>query len=221
MTVSLAPEAGKVLLAVMDDGKANALSFDAVAALRAALAEAAATGRTLVVAGREGTFCAGFDLGVINGGDRAAVTALVRDGVGLFREMFEAPIPVVAACAGHALAAGALLLLAADHRVGGRSAESKIGLTEVRLGMALPAFALAMARHRLAPVHLTAATLFGRVVSPQTAIDAGYLDDMSDDPVPSAVEVAAELAALPRAAFRSTKELLRRPVVGELGGLTP
>jgi len=221
VTVSVAPAAGGVLLAVMDDGKANALSFEAVAALRAALAEAASTGRALVVAGREGTFCAGFDLSVINGGDRAAVTALVRDGVGLFREMFEAPIPVVAACTGHALAAGALLLLAADHRVGGRSAESKIGLTEVRLGMALPGFALAMASHRLAPVHLTAATLFARVMGPGDAVDVGYLDDVSDDPISKAVEAASELATLSPEAFRTTKELLRRPVVTELNRLVP
>ena len=220
MTVSVAPVAEGVLLAAMDDGKANALSFEAVAALRAALAEAASTGRALVVAGREGTFCAGFDLGVINGGDSTAVTALVRDGVCLFREMFEAPIPVVAASTGHALAAGALLLLAADHRVGVRT-QAKIGLTEVRLGMALPDFALAMAFHRLAPVHLTAATLFARVLGPGDAVDVGYLDELSDDPISSAVETATDLATLSPGAFRTTKELLRRPVVTELNRLVP
>jgi enoyl-CoA hydratase len=220
VTVSVAPAAGDVVLAVMDDGKANALSFEAVAALRAALAEAASTGRALVVAGREGTFCAGFDLGVINGGDRAAVAALVREGVGLFREIFEAPIPVVAAATGHALAAGALLLLAADHRVGVR-AEAKIGLTEVRLGMALPGFALAMASHRLAPVHLTAATLFARVLGPGDAVHVGYLDDVSDDPISKAVEAASEFASLSPEAFRTTKQQLRRAVVTELNRLAP
>ncbi len=165
MTVRVEPVADGIVLAAMDDGKANALSFEALVALRAAVADAASTGRALVVAGREGTFCAGFDLGVVNGGDTAAVTALVRDGMCLFREMLEAPIPVVAASTGHALAAGALLLLAADHRVGGRG-EGKVGLTEVRLGIELPQFAMAMACHRLAPVHLTAATLFARVFGP-------------------------------------------------------
>jgi enoyl-CoA hydratase len=220
LTVQVTAPCDTVLLTTVDDGKANALSFEVLAALRAAVGDATASGRAFVLAGRPGSFCAGFDLGVIGGGDTSAVAELVAQGVGLFRALLEAPIPVVAACTGHALAAGALLLLSADHRVGPR-AGAKIGLTEVAIGFALPDFAMAMARDRLAPAHLTSAALFARVVGPQRAVKAGFLDEVHDDPLSCALASAAELAALPRGALGETKKRLRGPLVSELSRLAP
>ena len=68
MTTELVDD-GKVCVATIDDGKANALSFDVIAQLRAVLATAVEQHQTLVIAGRDGYFCAGFDLTVMTGGD--------------------------------------------------------------------------------------------------------------------------------------------------------
>ena len=66
---------GDVLIVHLDDGKANALSAEVIAAITAALdqAEADDTIGAVVLHGRAGRFCAGFDLSVMRGGDLGAV----------------------------------------------------------------------------------------------------------------------------------------------------
>ncbi|MEE4203374.1 MAG: enoyl-CoA hydratase-related protein, partial [Halieaceae bacterium] len=93
---------------VMDDGKANALSFDMLSALNAALDQAEAAGKCIVLAGRPGRFSAGFDLTVMAKQD-ADTLRLLRSGADLALRLFDAPVPVVGAVSGHAIAMGALL----------------------------------------------------------------------------------------------------------------
>jgi enoyl-CoA hydratase len=208
-----------VLLAVIDDGKANALSFEVLEALRGAVSTATAEQKTLIISGREGYFCAGFDLSVIRGADPARISALNSDGRGLFRDIVEAPVAVVASCTGHALAAGALLLLAADYRIG-QSGDFKIGLNEVAIGLALPAFAMSMARHRIDPAHLTSAALLSEIYTPDRACHSGYLDVVDDDPLARALVIASRLGSLPKEPFATTKRRLREQLRSELDELT-
>ncbi|MEO1406880.1 MAG: enoyl-CoA hydratase-related protein, partial [Pseudomonadota bacterium] len=49
----------------LDDGKANALSFDMLDAIQGALDDAEANAKAIVFSGRAGRFCAGFDLSVM------------------------------------------------------------------------------------------------------------------------------------------------------------
>lgn len=207
-----------VLVATIDDGKANALSFEVIADIRKTVRDAAQSGRPLVLAGREGSFCAGFDLRVMRSGDQSSIRALLTDGASLFREICEAPVPVIAACTGHALAGGALLLLCADQRVGPQK-PCQIGLNEVRIGMPLPKFAVALARHRLAPAHLSTATMFGYVNEPDKARTIGYLDNLAEDPIATAVDIAARLTDLPAEAFATTKKRIRAPLLEEFAAL--
>lgn len=209
---------GKIVVATIDDGNVNALSFALIGEIRAAVATAVERQAPLVLAGRTGQFSAGFDLTVMRSGDRDAIVALLTEGGRLFRDVLEAPVPVVAACTGHALAAGALLLLSADHRIGTRGS-FKIGLNEVRIGMALPPFAVALAGARLDPRHLTAATLFAEVAAPERAAEIGYLDEVAADAVAAATALAEDLAALPHDALSTTKRRVRRPLLEELAAL--
>ena len=102
----------------------------------------------LVLHGRPGKFSAGFDLSVMTGGDLPAMASLVSDGGALVRTLYGSSIPVVAACTGHALAAGALVLLGCDVRIGA-DVDCKIGLNEVAIGMVLPDWAFTIAVDRL------------------------------------------------------------------------
>jgi enoyl-CoA hydratase len=211
-------EVDGVLVATMDDGKVNALSMAVIDGLRSALGVAASRGLPLVIAGRDGCFSAGFDLALIKSDDRDLFVATFAEGALLYREIVEAPIPVVASCPGHALAGGALLLLSADYRIG-RVGSYRVGLNEVRIGMALPAFAVVMATHRLERRYLTAATMFAEIVSPERALAMGYFDEVVEDPLPRACSFASELATLPAAAFATTKRRLRRALQQELAAL--
>jgi enoyl-CoA hydratase len=208
---------GDVTVVTFDDGKANALSHDAIRAITAALDAAAGDAKAVVLAGRPGRFSAGFDLSVMKGGPDD-VRALVRAGADLALRLYTFPRPVVLAATGHALAAGAILLMSGDVRIGAEGA-FKIGLNEVSIGMPVPHFAVELARDRLSRRHLTSATLLAAVYDPQGARDAGYLDAVvaPESVVAAAVERATALAAtLSTPAFEATRATLREPVAAAI-----
>ncbi len=207
---------GRVAVLRLDDGKANALSHAAIDALHAALDRAEKEAGAVCLLGREGRFCAGFDLGVMRSGVEP-MRRLVTAGAELLLRMAVHPLPIAVGCTGHALAAGALLLLAADARVGARG-EFKIGLNEVAIGMSLPIFAYELARERLSKRHWLRATAQAELYAPEAAVDAGFLDAVCE---PAALGAAAlaegrRLAALPQPAFRLTKAALRGALVAEI-----
>ncbi|MEX2627912.1 MAG: crotonase/enoyl-CoA hydratase family protein [Ilumatobacteraceae bacterium] len=204
----------------LDDGKANALSADLIAALRAELAAAESDPDigAVVIHGREGRFCGGFDLEVMRGGDTAAISGLVADGGDLVRALYGAGVPVVAACTGHALAAGALLLLGCDVRVGA-DIDAKVGLNEVAIGMVLPGWAVTIAVERLSRRHLQRAVADARLTPPREAPEVGFLDEVvpAEALLETAVERAAELAgSLDPNAYARTVAALRGPVLDRM-----
>ena len=196
---------GPVALLTMDDGKANALSHDMIDALNEALTRAEAEAQAVLLTGRAGRFCAGFDLSVMGAGRETAL-ALVTKGGSLLLRMFGFPRPIVLACTGHAMAAGALLLLATDLRIGARGS-FKIALNEVAIGMSLPAFGVELARARLSKRHFTRAVLQSHVYDPEAACDAGYLDETEtpEKLLETALERAAALSELKTPAFSATR----------------
>ena len=208
-----------VLVVHLDDGKANALSFEMIAAISHALdtAEADDTIGAVVLHGRPGKFSAGFDLSVMRGGDFTSVITLVSDGGDLVRRLYGSSVPVVAACTGHALAAGALMLLGCDLRVGA-DIDCKIGLNEVAIGMVLPAWAITIAQERLSRRHIQLAVATAQVTDGAGAVQAGFLDVVVPEAevLPAAIEKATELAALNGRAYAGTVLALRGPVLDRM-----
>lgn len=204
---------GAVAIVTMDDGKANALGHEMIAALHAALDRAEAEARAVVLAGRAGRFCAGFDLRVLTAG-RDVAMPLVRAGSGLFMRLYGLRLPVVAACTGHALAGGAILLLVSDARIGTEGA-FKLGLNEVAIGIPLPVLVRQLAEDRIDPRRRIEATLLAEVYDPAGAQAVGYLDEVVSDTalVPRAVERAHALGRLPSKAFATSKASVRGPSI--------
>ena len=211
---------GDVLLVRVDDGKANAFSVPMLAALDAQIdaAEADDGIGAVVIAGNDRTFFAGFDLNVIRSGDGAAIGELVSAGGAMVRRAYGASVPVVAACTGHAVAAGALLLLGCDHRVG-PDAPVKIGLNEVAIALTLPDWAMTISKERLSRRHLQRCVANARLLDGNGAVEAGYLDEAvsPDAVVDRALEVAAELAeTLDARAYAGTVRALRGDVLAAM-----
>lgn len=210
---------GDVLIVHLDDGKANALSSGVITAISGAIehAESDDTIGAVVLHGRPGRFCAGFDLSVMRGGDIGAVVALVSDGGELVRRLYGSSVPVVAASTGHALAAGALILLGCDVRIGA-DVDCKIGLNEVAIGMVLPDWALTIAKERLSRRHIQLAVATAQVSGSVGAVDAGFLDSVvpAADVLSVAVTAAHGLAVLDGRAYAGTVRGLRGEVLATM-----
>jgi enoyl-CoA hydratase len=163
----------------------------------------------MVLAGREGRFCAGFDLRVMMSGPENA-KELLRAGSELLLRLYGARIPLVIAATGHALAGGALVVLTGDHRIGAQGA-FQIGLNEVAIGMPVPVLAMELARDRLSKRELVHATLLAKIYDPEAAQRAGYVDVVvaPDQVLETAKAEAARLGAFSRSAYQATKKRLR------------
>ncbi len=199
-----------VALITLDDGKVNAVSFTVLDVLQQQLDRAAGEARAVVITGRKGCFCAGFDLQTMQ--NPADAVRLVKAGFKLCAALLEFPLPVVMAATGHAMAMGAFLLLAADKRLGAEG-EFKIGLNETRIGFIVPTVALALARARLLTTWMPRSVLNAEILSPSLAVQAGFLDTLHDPGslLRAALTEARGLGELKPDAFRETK----RRVYGE------
>jgi len=198
----------------LDDGKANVLSNAVLEVLEGCLDQAEADGaRALVIVGRPGKFCAGFDLAEMTSSVES-MRALVGRGARWMLRLYGLGIPTIGACTGHALAAGALTLLSCDLRIAA-DAPAKIGLNEVAIGLPLPKFAVELARDRLVKTHFTAATMGAAIYDPSGARDAGYVDlVVPADELEATVQAeASRLAQLRSGAYGQTKANARAAMI--------
>lgn len=208
---------GPVAVLTLDDGKANAFSFDFIQRFNESLDRAIDEAEAVAILGRPGLLSGGFDLGVIKSGDDAEITRMVTAGTRLMMRLYGHPQPVVVGATGHAVALGAFMLLCADYRVG-TSGDFKIGLNETAIGLALPAFGIALAQERLSKRKLTQATLGAVLYAPEDACDTGFLDEVasSDALAETVVNTATTMAKLDGPAFAATKQMLRGATIDRI-----
>ena len=202
---------------------ANALSPELMAALTAALAQAAAEASAaaasggvaaLVLSGAPGMFSAGLDLPYLLTLDRAGIRVMWNNLYALLRTLAASPLPVVAAITGHSPAGGAVLAIHCDARVMA-DGDFRIGLNEVRVGLPLPPVIFAAMRRLVGPRQAERMCVSGALVLPAEAARIGLVDEVvpADQAVERAAAIAAELAALPRAAMAATRRLARADLV--------
>jgi enoyl-CoA hydratase len=202
---------GNVAIIRFDDGKANVFTHAALETFQSLLTRAEADeARAVALIGRPGKFSAGFDLSVMGAGPDQA-RDLLRAGADLALRIYTFPMPVVLGVTGHALAMGAIVLMAADVRIGA-DGPFKIGLPEVEIGMPMPLFAVEFARDRLSKRHFLPAVAHAVVTDPAAAVDVNFLDRVVAPEAVEAETIAAahELADRLRSrAFVLTRETTR------------
>ncbi len=205
-----------VALLHFDDGKVNVVGHDFIAAMNRGLDRAEQDAKAVVITGRPGRFSAGFDLAEFKKGPETA-EALVVAGAHMLLRMFSHPQPIVAACTGHAIAAGAAMLLASDTRLG-VPGDFKIGLNETAIGMNLPVFLLELASARLSREYLTASVVQGQLFPPEQAREAGFLDQVvqEQDLLQSSLDRAAQLALLPAGPYATNKRAIRARYISSI-----
>ncbi|MEM7494481.1 MAG: crotonase/enoyl-CoA hydratase family protein [Pseudomonadota bacterium] len=194
----------EIAILTMDDGKANAINPPMLEALHACLDEAEKEAKVLIITGREGRFSGGFDLKLMMSLPGDQVKALVDGGGKLAHRLYSFPMPVIAACNGHGVAMGCFILLSCDVRIG-TAGDFKIGANETQINMVLPIFASELVKARVADDYKTRSMVFGELFDPETAVKAGYLDQVVD---------AEKLHATAMAHAESVKPLSGSPLTG-------
>jgi enoyl-CoA hydratase len=207
---------GPVAFIAMDDGKVNALSIAMLRSIHAAFDQAERDQAVVVLSGRENYFSAGFDLKVFAGGGNQLLEMLTL-GAKLSERILCFPRPVVTACTGHAVAAGAFPLLSADLRIG-VDGPFQIGLNEVKIGLTVPWFAIELARHRLHPAHFDRIVVNATMYSPRDAVNPGFLDRVipAEEMRSASLQAATQLAELNTTAHAATKLRARASALSAL-----
>jgi enoyl-CoA hydratase len=178
--------------------------------MNSALDHAEKDAKAVLLAGRDGMFCAGFDLKEFEKGVEASL-AQARGGLELLTRLYSFPLPLVAACNGHAFGMGAFFLLTADNRIGSRG-EYTINLPETMLNMEIPPPMLELVHARISPLHLTRVALQSERYGPDAAVSAGFLDELVEENelLTRAIALAKQLAELPSAQYDKNKQGIRR-----------
>ena len=195
----------------------NALSPELIKALLRAVAVAPREGRcALVLSGSPGMFSAGLDVPVLLKLDRPSMDAVWRDFYALMGALACSSIPVAAAITGHAPAGGTVLALFCDWRVAA-AGDSKIGLSEVQVGLPLPPVILSVLRRLVGPHGAERLAVPGLLVSPAEAVVSGLVDEVvpAEQVVDRALKWCQDLLVLPRAAMDLTRRQARADLVGQ------
>jgi len=203
---------GAVGVIRMDDGKANAVNPDMVAALNKVLDEAEANTevKSVVITGRADKFSAGFDLKYFQSNPPEKGAELVASGGVLAHRIFSFSKPVVAAINGHAIAMGCFLVQACDRRIGVEG-NYFTGANETAINMVLPQFAVEFLKYRLNPSFHDEAVLEATLYPLTDAIKVGFIDAVTSADVllDEAKALAAKLGELPANAYKGNKLLMR------------
>jgi enoyl-CoA hydratase len=191
----------------LDDGKANAFSYDMLSQVNDLLKKVPRESGALVITGREGLFSGGFDLKTLATGDMEKITKMVQLGYRLLLELFSFDRPIVAAVSGHSIALGLFVTCSADYRIA-IDGKYVCQANEVRNNMDIPTQIMEIIRARVNKKYFYSAVYHSDAYSVQDSIEVGYIDEVvsEDQFMKRVMEKAKELATLPHPFYANTKK---------------
>lgn len=211
MLINASDHEGGVRLLRIDRPPANAINTDFLQALHAAATEAEENDavRAVIVSGTGRFFSAGLDIKEMQTKGAGELSKLGGGKDGIYK-LWRLPKPTIAMVDGHALAGGAILMLACDFRIASRGA-FKIGVTETALGLPLPNGAFQIARHALPPKFVRHVLLEADSFDPESARDVGLVDEVVPQETleERCFTLAAKLGKYPSAAYAYQKYLIQ------------
>jgi enoyl-CoA hydratase len=209
---------GKITVMRLCHGKASALDLEFLNALESALQrEMESDAVALVITGTGSIFSAGVDLFRVLEGKRAYLEKFLPALDAALASLFDFPKPAVAAINGHAIAGGAVIAFACDHRILARG-KATFGVPELRVGVTFPPLPLEIVRSALAPNVASEMILGARNFGPEECLARGAVHELCEphELLDRALAVANEMASIPSRSFALTKRLLRLPALDRL-----
>jgi enoyl-CoA hydratase len=201
---------GGVAVLALNRPPANAFSADLVAELSRAFAGSASARAIVLTSTGAKIFSGGWDLPVVSRSPRAEMAAFYESYCDLVRQIFTHPAPIVAALPGHAIAGGMIVAAAADERFVAEG-PARLGLSEVALGVPLPACCVELFRFVLGSRAMERLTASAENMDAPRALAIGLADravppeSLSD----AALERALALSRGSAPAYAETKRRAR------------
>jgi enoyl-CoA hydratase len=169
-------EIGDVVLLGMCHGKANAMDLEFLHEISRTFEELAASDvGAVVMTGRGGIFSAGVDLKRLVAGGAEYTRDFIPALTDAFAKMFFFPRPLVAACNGHAIAGGAVMLCTADVRYAARG-KGRRGVPELLVGLPFPLSALQIIKNVVRPDRARDVTFSGQNYDMEAAVEVGLCE---------------------------------------------
>ena len=167
--------------------------------------------RVLIITGNEEIFCAGADIGEIQGTQSGeAAYKHAREFQLLFDRLETLPQPAIAAVSGYALGGGCELALATDFRIASNTA--RFGLPEIKIG-AFPGGGGTQRLSRLIGLAKAKQMIYlGDPITAEEALNIGLVINVvpKEKLMEEAMRLAQKLAKLPRLAMQASKMLINR-----------
>lgn len=205
----LAERRGAVLTLTLNrPEKRNAFHPELVERLSAYVSDAREDPRVavIVLTGSGCCFCSGLDMDLLATWGACEKLDYLSTAMALFRNVWEAPQPVVAAVNGPAIAGGFDLAAFCDIRLAAE--EAVFGQAEIDLGLVQIVHPL---YKTIGLARAKELALTGRKISAREAHEIGLVNHVypAEELMPRAMELAETLAAKPRFALFETKRLTR------------
>ena len=200
-----------VAVVTMQRGKSNPLNQAMVNELLAAVDQAAEDpeARAFVLASdRPRFFSPGFDVTEVFTYNREQISAFLNQFALLMDHLQWMPKPTVAALSGHTYAGGALAALCADFRIMADSSGYGFALTEVNIGVRLPASVFLLLSNAAGVPLARRSFLTGDPIRPAEGLTAGLFHALYPEAEVSTqgIALATYLATKPPATYAAIKE---------------
>lgn len=210
-TVLYAESAGVATITLNRADKRNAISYELIDDLIAALKQAAgSSAQVVILTGAGKAFCSGMDLDNLKQLTGRTHEQNVQDSETmalLFRTLYDFPKPTIAAVNGPAIAGGTGLATLCDFTLA--TPEAKFGYTEVRIGF-VPAIVSSFLIANIGEKRARDLLLTGRIFGAEEAHKLGLVNEIvpPEKLMPRAMELAIQLMENSPASLTATKKLL-------------
>jgi methylglutaconyl-CoA hydratase len=210
-TIQLAYDSGVATITLNRPDKRNAISFQLVAELLAALDEIEkSSAHVVILTGAGKAFCAGMDLDELKSLLGKTHDENVKDPARiaqLFRRLYDFPKPTISAVNGAAIAGGTGLATMCDFTLA--VPEAKFGYTEVRIGF-VPAIVSSILVWQVGHKIARDLLLTGRLIDAAEAHRYGLVNEIvtPEKLMPRARELAAQIMENSPSSVRAAKKLL-------------
>lgn len=210
-TILLTIDSGIATITLNRPDKRNAISYELIDDLLAALNEVEkSNARVMILTGAGKAFCSGMDLENLKTLIGRAPEQGLKDSetmARLFRSLYDFPKPTIAAVNGAAVAGGCGLATLCDFTIA--APEAKFGYTEVRIGF-VPAIVSTFLLRQIGEKQARDLLLTGRIFGADEAYRMGLINEIvaAEKLIERAHEIAAQLMENSPVSLAYTKRLL-------------